>query len=109
MLPIWENAIFPDVRVISKKTLRAFYQLPEYRDSQGPLEAWHAEVRKASWKTPHDVKAQYRSASVITDTTIVFNIAGNKYRLVVAVDWIRQIVFVTFVGTHKAYDRLKLR
>ena len=95
------------MRVIAKRTLREFWET--YRDARGPLEAWYEEASKAVWRTPHDVKASYRSASVVGDDRIVFNIAGNKYRLVVAVDWRRQLAFVKFVGTHKEYDGIDVR
>lgn len=97
------------MRVIVKRTLRDFYQQPRFKDAKGPLEAWHAEALKAEWLTPHDIKAQIGSASIVTDTLVVFNIAGNKYRLVVDVDYARQAMFVKFVGTHAEYDKLKLK
>lgn len=73
------------------------------------MEAWHAEALKAEWLTPHDIKAQIGSASIVTDSLVVFNIAGNNYRLVVDVDYARQAMFVEFVGTHVEYDKLKLK
>lgn len=97
------------MRVIAKRTLRDFYQQARFKDAKGPLEAWHAEAIKAVWLTPHDIKAQIGSASIVTDSLVVFNIAGNKYRLVVDVDYVRQAMFVKFVGTHAEYDRLTLK
>jgi mRNA interferase HigB len=97
------------MRVIAKRTLRAFYQQPRYKDAKGPLEAWYAEAIKAEWLTPHDIKAQIGSASIISDSLVVFNIAGNKYRLVVDVDYVRQAMFVKFIGTHAEYDNLDLK
>lgn len=97
------------MRVIAKRTLREFYQQANHQDSKGPLEAWHAEAIKANWLTPHDIKAQIGSASIINDSLVVFNIAGNKYRLVVDVDYTRQAMFVKFVGTHAEYDELNLK
>lgn len=94
------------MRVISKRTLREFFQQARYQDAKGPLEAWHAEALKAVWLTPHDIKAQIGSASIVSDSLVVFNIAGNKYRLVVDVDYTRQAMFVKFVGTHAEYDKL---
>jgi mRNA interferase HigB len=96
------------MRVIAKRTLRQFWQSsPRYGDVQGPIEAWHAEASKASWRTPQEVKAQFRSASVLKGGRVVFNIAGNKYRLVVALDYGRQACFVKFIGTHEQYDRIE--
>jgi mRNA interferase HigB len=97
------------MRVIAKRTLRAFYQQARHKDAKGPLEAWHAEAIKAEWLTPHEIKAQIGSASIVTDSLVVFNIAGNKYRLVVDVDYGRQAMFVKFVGTRAEYDKLKLK
>ena len=93
------------MRVIAKRTLKQFWESsPQYSDAQAPLEAWHAEALKANWKTPQEIKAQFRSASVLKNNRVVFNIAGNKYRLIVSIDYIRQAFFVKFVGTHEQYD-----
>ena len=95
------------MRVIAKRTLRQFWEQSQYADAKGPLEAWHAEAMMASWKTPQEVKAQFGSASILKGGRVVFNIGGNKYRLVVAVDYGRQACFVKFIGTHKQYDAIE--
>lgn len=92
------------MRVIAKRSLREFWQ--QHPDSEGPLEAWHAEAVKATWQTPQEVKAQFRSASILKNSRAVFNIGGNKYRLIVSIDYGRQACFVKFVGTHKRYDAI---
>lgn len=97
------------MRVIAKRTLRAFCEQPQHQDARAPLEAWHAEAVKAEWRNPHDIKAQFATASIITGSLVVFNIAGNKYRLVVDVDFARQAIFVKFVGSHAQYDKLNLK
>lgn len=94
------------MRVIAKRTLRQFWELRRHSDSQGPLEAWHAEVLKASWATLQEVKEQFGSASILKSGRVVFNIGGNKYRLVVAMDYERQACFVKFIGTHRQYDQI---
>ncbi len=95
------------MRVIAKRTLREFWESsPKFKDAKGPLEAWHAECRRASWETPQSLKEQFRSASILKNNRVVFNIAGNKYRLVVAVDYGRQVMFVKFIGTHAEYDEI---
>ena len=73
------------------------------------LEAWFHEVESASWNNPADVKSTYANASVIDSERVVFNIKGNSYRLVVAVDYARQIVFVKWLGSHADYDRIDVR
>ncbi len=75
-------------------------------DAEQPLRAWFAEARRATWRTPSDVKAAYRNASLVGNDRVVFNIGGNKYRLVVALKYSAQIAFIRFVGTHAAYDTI---
>ena len=96
------------MRIVSKKTLKDFYEQPKYSDSKSALEAWHKEVLKLEWNNPNEIKEMYRNASIIGNTKVVFNIAGNKYRLIVAVNYHAKIVFVKFVGTHKQYDTINI-
>ena len=88
--------------MLSRKTLREFWE--QHPDAEQPLRAWHAEVEKASWSCPNDIKARYASASFVGGDRVVFNIAGNKYRLIVAVKYAPKLVFIRFVGTHREYD-----
>ena len=90
------------MRVIAVSTLRAFWE--RYPDAEQPLKAWYEEATGATWAQPADLKAQYRSASVLKNRRVVFNIKGNDYRLIVAIAYKWQIVYVKFVGTHKEYD-----
>lgn len=94
------------MRVIARKTLRNFYDQSDYRDSKASLDAWHNEAIKACWRTPGDIKTKYRHASILKNNRVVFNVAGNKYRLVVRIDYQNQIVFIRFVGTHEQYDAI---
>jgi mRNA interferase HigB len=94
------------MRVIAKSTLRKFWQQPQYADAKGPLESWYDEAMQASWTSPRDVKAQYRSASICGNHRVVFNIGGNKYRLVVEMQYRAEIVWVKFIGTHAQYDKI---
>ncbi len=96
------------MRVIAKSTLVRFWGKPECADSKGALLSWYDEALKASWKAPQDIKEQYRSASVCRNNRVVFNIAGNKYRLVVEVQYQAGIVWVKFVGTHARYDQINV-
>ena len=97
------------MRIISKKRLKDFYEQSKYRDSKNALESWHKEVLKLDWSNPNEIKKMYKNASVVGDTKVVFNIAGNKYRLIVKINYYAKIVFVKFVGTHKQYDKINIR
>ena len=90
------------MRVIAVSALRAFWE--QHPDAEQPLKAWLEEVAHASWIQPSDIKVQYRSASILKNRRVVFNIKGNDYRLIVAIAYKLQIVYVKFVGTHKEYD-----
>ena len=94
------------MRIISKKTLKDFYEQKQYMDSKNSLESWHQEVLKTNWNNPNEVKKQFRNASVIGDNRIVFNIHGNKYRLIVKINYFAKIIFIRFIGTHKQYDNI---
>jgi mRNA interferase HigB len=103
-LPIWE--ILPAVRVIAKSSLQKFWERQGCGDARSPLHSWYAEVGKATWRTPQDLKDQYASASICGNNRVVFNIGGNKYPLVVEVQYQAGIVWLKFVGTHAQYDRI---
>lgn len=92
------------MRVIAVSTLKAFWE--RFPEAEQPLKAWYEEATKASWMQPADIKAQYRSASVLKSRRVVFNIKGNDFRLVVAIAYRLQVVYVKFVGTHKEYDAI---
>ena len=94
------------MRVIAKSTLRKFWELPRHTDAQGPLESWHDEASEANWTSPQDIKAQFGNASICGNNRVVFNIAGNKYRLVVEMQYRAGIAWVKFVGTHARYDKI---
>ena len=95
------------MRIIARKTLIRFWEShPKYADARVSLESWYQEAKRASWSNPVDIKEQYRSASVLKSGRVVFNIAGNKYRLVVYINFRSQIVYIRFVGTHKQYDQI---
>jgi mRNA interferase HigB len=93
------------MRIIAKRTLREFWlSSSRYEDAKGSLEAWHDEVKRVDWSNPQDVKAQFGTASILKDSRVVFNIHGNKYRLVVKINYPYKIVYIRFVGTHEQYD-----
>jgi mRNA interferase HigB len=91
------------MRVISVKVLRSFWE--KHPDAEKPLRAWYTEAKKARWSGPQDIKAYYRTASILRNNRVVFNIKGNTYRLVVAVKYDFQIVYIRFIGTHVEYDQ----
>lgn len=92
------------MRVIAVATLKAFRQ--RHPAAEQPLKAWFEEASKASWTQPADIKIQYRSASILKNRRVVFNIKGNEYRLIVAIAYRLQIVYVKFIGTHQQYDAI---
>jgi mRNA interferase HigB len=96
------------MRVIAKSSLVRFWSQPEYKDSEGALRAWYDEAAKAVWKNPQDVKERYRNAGICGHNRAVFNIAGNKYRLVVKMQCQAGIVWVKFIGAHAQYDQINV-
>ena len=94
------------MRIIARKTLRLFWERPGRRDAEQPLKAWFREVEHADWSTLADVKAAFRSASIIGDGRVVFNVAANKYRVMVKINYPYRIAYIRFVGTHREYDEI---
>jgi mRNA interferase HigB len=101
------------MRIIARRTLKQFVEARAGHTDQpalrGALDAWFSEVSKAEWNGPADVKRSYAAASIVSADRVVFNIKGNSYRLVVAVDFEKGIVFIKWIGTHAAYDRIDVR
>ncbi|MGH7884747.1 MAG: type II toxin-antitoxin system HigB family toxin [Thermodesulfobacteriota bacterium] len=97
------------MRVISIKKLKDFLGNSKYKNSEQPLRAWHSEAKKANWKTPDDIKKQYRNASFLSNNRVVFNIKGNDYRLIAAIKYEFQIIYIRFIGTHKQYDKINAK
>ena len=88
-------------------TLKAFWtEQSEYTDAMEPTLAWYRHTQHADWGSPNDVKRDFGNASILKDGRVVFNIAGNKYRLIVRINYVSMTVFVRFVGTHKEYDKI---
>jgi len=96
------------MRIISRRTLREFWEIPRYKDAEQPLKAWFKTASEADWASPSDIKDIFRSASFVPDNRVVFNIAGNKYRLVVKINYPYRIMYIRFVGTHKQYDEINI-
>ena len=94
------------MQIVALRNLEFYWKQPNRGDSEGALKAWFAEARLAKWTSPQDVKNHYANASVITNNRIVFNIKGNDYRLIVAIAYRMQYVYVKFIGTHSEYDKV---
>ena len=92
------------MRIISRKTLRDFWEI--YPDCEQQLKAWYLETAKAEWTNPNQIKADYPTASFLADNRVVFNIKGNHYRLIVKINYDYQMIWIRFIGTHAAYDKI---
>ena len=101
------------MRVIAKKTLTRFVDTlkgnKEQKAVKAALESWFHEAANAIWSTPADVVRKYASASIVGSDRVVFNVKGNSYRLVVAISYAHQIVFIKWVGSHADYDKIDVR
>ncbi len=80
-----------------------------YGDAEVSLRSWYQDAKTANWKNPNELKNQYLNASILREGRVVFNIKGNSYRLVVAIDYEFQIIFVRFIGAHKQYDKIDVK
>lgn len=95
------------MRVIALSTLKAFWQQrSSHDDAREPALAWYRHALMADWSSPADVKADFGNASILKDGRVVFNIAGNKYRVVVWINYAYRVVYIRFIGTHAQYDRI---
>lgn len=94
------------MRIIALSTLKAFWKTLGYADAEQPLLAWNRFVLNADWASPADVKRDLRNASILQDGRVIFNIAGNKYRLVVWVNYSYRVVYIRFIGTQEQYDAI---
>jgi mRNA interferase HigB len=90
--------------IIARKTLREFWE--KHIDARQALQAWYADTKVATWKTPADIKSVYRNDSFVTNNRVVFNIKGNQYRLIVAIQYEYSIVYIRFIGSHQEYDKI---
>src|SRR5580704_2504635 len=98
------------VRVIARATLYRFVENRVDRKLQktvkAHLDAWHAEAERATWKNSAELKSQYRSASIVSAERVVFNIKGNEFRLIVAINYHYQVLLIIWLGTHREYDKI---
>ena len=95
------------MRVIALSTLKAFWQHDSTNeDAREPTLTWYRHAVAADWASPAEVKADFGNSSILRDGRVVFNIAGNKYRLVVWINYAYRVVYIRFIGTHAEYDRI---
>lgn len=92
------------MRIIAKKTLREFWIL--HFDATQALKAWYQETEKAEWSSLNDLKADYPNASILKENRVCVNIRGNKYRLIVKINFDYQMIWIRFIGTHSEYDKI---
>ena len=97
------------MRIIAFRTLREFWEKPEYADSETSLRSWYHDAKNAEWRNSNELKQQYKNASIVREGRVVFNIKGNKYRLVILIDYEFQVIFIRFIGTHKQYDKIDVK
>ena len=94
------------MQIIARRTLREFWEV--HPPAEAPLRTWHALVAAAEWTGPSDVRAMFGSADFVGGNRVIFNIGGNKYRLIVYVAYAYKRVLVKFIGTHADYDKINV-
>lgn len=98
------------MRIIARRTLTRFVEsLAGQRDRpavKDAIDVWHDRASKAHWRNSADVRQTFATASIVNAERIVFNIKGNDYRLVVAIDFDKSIIWIKWIGTHKEYDHI---
>ena len=97
------------MRIIAKSRLRIYWETPGNEKSQAYLNEWYHFCSKQSWATPQNIKNMLRNVSFVANDRVIFNIKGNDYRIICAIDYQRQAMFIKFVGTHKEYDHVNAR
>jgi len=98
------------MRIIALSTLKSFWEEhPEYLDAKEPTLAWYCHALAADWSAPAAVKQDYRHASILKDRRVVFNIAGNKFRLIVWINYVYRVIHIRFIGTHAHYDKIDVQ
>ena len=95
------------MRIIARGTLKLFWK--KHPNSEHPLKVWYEIVRSADWKRPNDIKELFRSADIIANDRVVFNIKGNTYRLIVNIKYDFQVVYIRFIGTHAEYNKINAK
>jgi mRNA interferase HigB len=97
------------MRIISRRAIKTYwegYRSADQSALESALKAWYQEAKKARWKTAAEVKAKYRRASILKKGRVVFNISGNKFRLVAWINYSVGVLYIRWVGTHAEYDKI---
>jgi mRNA interferase HigB len=95
------------MRIIALSTLKEFWiDSPEHIDAKDSTLSWYRHALKADWSSPDKVKSDFGNASILKDGRVVFNISGNKYRLIVQINYDYRVIYIRFIGTHKQYDKV---
>ena len=94
------------MRIVAKRSLKEFYSQPKYQDAEKPLKSWYKEATNARWNNHAEVQRSFRTADPVKDNRVVFNIGGNKYRLIVKFNYNRGIGLICFIGTHEEYNKI---
>ena len=97
------------MRIISRKTLRLFWENSQYADAEQALKAWFREASNADWASPGAIKKDFGTSSIVGNNRVVFNICGNRYRLVVKVNYPYRVIYIRFSGTHAQYDPIDVK
>ena len=92
------------MRIVAKSTLRDFWE--DHQDAEKPLRLWFDKIRKGTWNNSNEIKSTFNDADQVGNGRIVFNIARNRYRLIVRFIYETQICYIRFIGTHKEYDKI---
>jgi mRNA interferase HigB len=92
------------MRIIARSTLREYWEI--HAEAESALRAWIDDAAQSDWQSPVDIKSIYANASIIANNRVVFNIKGNKYRLIVHIRYDISIIFIRFIGTHREYDEV---
>jgi mRNA interferase HigB len=99
--------VYLPLRVIAKSTLRNFWEI--HKDCEQALKSWYKEATEADWSAPSEIRSDYPTASFLENNRVVFNIKGNKYRLIVKINYSHKIVWIRFAGTHAEYDKINAK
>ncbi len=93
------------MHIISRKCLKDFWK--KHNQAERALSAWYSEAKKANWTSFDDIKKMYKNADLVAENRVIFNIGGNKYRLIVKFDFQKKVAFIKFVGTHSEYNKIQ--